>query len=181
MSSCRLTPFVLGDGDRILGDGPDEVSPFSIDDCRSGSDHGAALQRVCCIGGLQFDSLSKSTKYLAKDLAPEILAVFGVNVRNDLDGVHPPSICRLCRLVLSPFSTAESQKRDYTRTGGGCGPLQIWTPHTDGCYYEHAHILYYLAHILVFPSLFGCVLELGVLELRQPAVQHLGKEDQTLR
>ena len=138
MSSCRLTPFFLGDDDRILGDGPYEVSSFSIDDRRSGSDHAAALQSVCRIGGLQFDSLSKSTKYLAKDFAPEILAVFGVDVRNDLDGVHPPSNCRLCRLVLSRFSTAELQKRDYTRTGGGCGPLQIWTPHTDGCTFKPA-------------------------------------------
>ena len=103
MSSCRLPPFFHGDDHRNLGDGPDEVGPFSIDDRRYGSDHAAALQRVCRIGGLQFDSLSKSTKYLANDFAPEIRAVFGVDVRNDLDRVHTPQylpFMRPCSVLL---------------------------------------------------------------------------------
>ena len=116
----------------IPGGGPYEVGPVSVDNRRSKSDNAAALQRVCRIGGLQFDSLLKSTRYLAKDFAPEIRGVSGVDLHNGLDGVHPPEIAVYAALFCLAY-LPQNHRSVITRAQSAVADRFKFGRPTDGC------------------------------------------------
>ena len=53
------------------------------------------------VGGSKFSSLSRYTRYLAKDCSAELQACFGVDVRSDVASVHPPFTCVVCQRLLA--------------------------------------------------------------------------------
>ena len=95
--------------------------------------HVSWLQEACRISGARFDSLSRSTRYPAKDFQADLKACFGVDVSDDVDVVHPPSLCRVCRLVVGRYRDAVANKRDYAHEGRGYGPVHEWQLHSDDC------------------------------------------------
>ena len=98
------------------------------------NEHARSLSKVCRIGGRRFSTLSRSTTYLAGDYVEELKGCFGVSVQDDVEGVHPPSICVICRQVVSRFRKAVASGRtDYALRGGGCGEIQEWSPHCTNC------------------------------------------------
>ena len=64
----------------------------------------------------------------------ELKECFGVFVESDFEGLHPSSICVLCRQVVSWFRKAVSVGHtEFAIRGGGCGDVQEWTPHCTTC------------------------------------------------
>ena len=93
--------------------------------------HAEALRQVCRIEGCKFSALSRSTQYPACEFVSELKACFDVEVDKDIERVHPPNICFLCRKVVSRYSDAVGAGRSYTVTGGGCSPVQKWHHHSN--------------------------------------------------
>ena len=58
--------------------------------CRIMDRHVDLLSTVCRVGGCKLSSLSRDTRYLAKDFSSELQACFGVDIRSDVASVHPP-------------------------------------------------------------------------------------------
>ena len=93
--------------------------------------HEIALSKVCRVGGRKFSALSRSTAYPVIDFADELRKCFGISVENDVRGVHPPSICVVCRQVVLRFHEAVAAGRQgYAVRGGGCGTPVEWVPHS---------------------------------------------------
>ena len=83
--------------------------------------HKVALSNVCPVCGQRFPTLSKSTAYPAEDVIVELKECFGISVDKDVDGVHPPSICLICRQVVQRYHEAAATGcQSYTGRGGGC-------------------------------------------------------------
>ena len=59
--------------------------------------HRQELINVCRIGGKRLTSVSRANQYPAREFATELKTCFEVDVEKDEDGVHPPSICVVCR------------------------------------------------------------------------------------
>ena len=77
-----------------------------------GSSCRLAIDGESC-GRLQASSLSRDTRYLAKDYSSELQACFGVDVRSDVASVHSPFICVVChRLLVAPPSLKARAGRD---------------------------------------------------------------------
>lgn len=82
----------------------------------------------------KFSSLSRATEYPASDFVVELRACFGIDVEKDHDEVHPPSICGICRRLVSRYRDAIAAGRQYSQQGGGCGVQKTWAPHsTSSC------------------------------------------------
>ena len=92
--------------------------------------HRHALTTVCRVGGRKFSSLTRATAYPANDFAVELKECFGIDVEKDEEGVHPPSICVVCRRLLSRFCDAAVDGRSYRCQDGGCGVVRVWEPHS---------------------------------------------------
>ena len=88
------------------------------------------MTTVCRVGGRKFSSLTRATAYPANDFAVELKECFGIDVEKDEEGVHPPSICVVCRRLLSRFCDAAVDGRSYRCQGGGCGVVRVWEPHS---------------------------------------------------
>ena len=73
--------------------------------CRIVDRHVDLLSTVSRVGGCKPSSLSRDTRYLAKDYSSELQACFGVDVRSDVASVHSPFTCVVChRLLATPPS-----------------------------------------------------------------------------
>ena len=73
--------------------------------CRIVDRHVDLLSTVSRVGGCKPSSLSRDTRYLAKDYSSEFQACFGVDVRSDVASVHSPFTCVVChRLLVAPPS-----------------------------------------------------------------------------
>lgn len=93
--------------------------------------HAASLLHVCRVGGAALKSL---TKYSVREHSEELQACFGVDVSEDVEGVHPPNFCAVCVRVIRRYQAAVADGRRFERSGGGCGEIQVWVPHqTSGC------------------------------------------------
>ena len=92
--------------------------------------HKEALLKVCRIGGRKFSSLSRPTQYPVSQFILELRALFNVHIENDIEGVHPPAICHICRSVVSRYQEAIATGCPFAPRGGGCGDLQEWAPHS---------------------------------------------------
>ena len=95
--------------------------------------HVVTLSQVCRVGGCRFRSLSRSTAYPAKDFVKELNVCFGLEVDKDVEGVHPPAICVICRQVVRRCRNAVASGHDYVTQAGGCGEIQQWEPHSPSC------------------------------------------------
>ena len=81
--------------------------------CRIVDRHVDLLSTVSRVGGCKPSSLSRDTRYLAKDYSSELQACFGVDVRSDVAGVHLPFTCVAChRLLVAPPSLKARAGRD---------------------------------------------------------------------
>ena len=85
---------------------------------------------MCRFWGRKFSSLSRPTQYPVSQFILELRALFNVHVQNDIEGVHPPAICHICRSVVSRYQEAIATGRPFVPRGGGCGDLQEWAPHS---------------------------------------------------
>ena len=75
--------------------------------------HVDLLSTVSRVGGCKPSSLSRDTRYLAKDYSSELQACFGVDVRSDVASVHSPFTCVVChRLLVAPPSLKARAGRD---------------------------------------------------------------------
>ena len=93
-----------------------------------------ALTTVCRVGGRNFSFFSRATRYPANEYAVELQECFGIDVENDEDRVHPPSICTVCSRLVSRYRDAVSAGRAYTLQSGGCADPKRWTSHLRvGC------------------------------------------------
>ena len=93
--------------------------------------HALYILQVCRIGGATFSSLKKSSQYSVKEFSAELTECFGIDVSGDIDGVHPPNFCFICRSVLRRHQAAVAAGEAYERSGGcGRGELQQWKRHT---------------------------------------------------
>ena len=96
--------------------------------------HRHGLSTVCRVGGRRFSSFSSSTRYSGNEYAVELQECFGIDVENDEDRVHPPSICTVCSRLVSRYRDAVSAGRAYTLQSGGCADPKRWTSHLRvGC------------------------------------------------
>ena len=81
--------------------------------CRIVDRHVDLLSTVSRVGGCKPSSLSRDTRYLAKDYSSELQACFGVDVRSDVASVHSPFTCVVChRLLVAPPSLKARAGRD---------------------------------------------------------------------
>ena len=96
--------------------------------------HRNELLKVCRVGGRRFSSFSRSTQYPAKDFVKELSLCFGISVEEDVEGVHPTSICTICRRVVGRYQEQQSTaaSSSYSFCGVGCGEPKEWTPQRSG-------------------------------------------------
>ena len=83
--------------------------------CRIVDRHIDLLSTVSRVGGCKPSSLSRDTRYLAKDYSSELQACFGVDVRSDVASVHSPFTCVVVvchRLLVAPPSLKARAGRD---------------------------------------------------------------------
>ena len=98
--------------------------------CRIVDRHVVLLSTVSRVGGCKPSSLSRDTRYLAKDYSSELQACFGVDVRSDVASVHWPFTCVVChRLLVAPPSLKARAGRDRVTV---CF-VERWQPHAEAC------------------------------------------------
>ena len=91
------------------------------------------LHLVCRVSGRRFSALSRPERYPVTEWKAGLLACFGVNAYVDAEGVHPPSVCHLCLMVMRRWQEAATAGRPFTARGG-CGSPRDWEPHRrSGC------------------------------------------------
>ena len=95
--------------------------------------HKDALAKICRVGGKKLPKSSRCNGYPARDFAGQLQGCLGISVDDDQEGVHPPSICTICRRLLGRYQAAVDVGRPYAYGGGGCGEPRQWTPHSRTC------------------------------------------------
>ena len=82
--------------------------------CRIVDRHVDLLSTVCRVGGCKPSSLSRDTRFLAKDYSSELQACFGVDVRSYVASVHSPFTCVVCHRLLVRHRAAITQGKGRT-------------------------------------------------------------------
>ena len=55
-------------------------------------EHAHRLELVCRLGGKQIVAMAKSHRHLVVSFVGEVLACFGENISDDVEGVHPKHV-----------------------------------------------------------------------------------------
>lgn len=86
--------------------------------------HAEVISSVCRIGGGLFSECTHSTRYRVADYSTSLKEVFNIDVKDDLEGVHPQYFCSKCERVLNRVLAGGKQ------VGGGCGSPVTWPTHS---------------------------------------------------
>ena len=84
--------------------------------------HLEVLDSVCRVGGERFGN---KTKYAVKNYTVDLKKAFKLDVLHDNPHIHPQYLRSNCERALHRVS------QGATNCGGGCGPVKVWSEHTD--------------------------------------------------
>ncbi len=93
-------------------------------------EHIAVLSKHCRVCGSRFKNKKarQDRRYSCSDKRVDLLEVFGIDVNDDVDEIHPRSYCHPCSNIIY-HTKAAKDKREYNPRK----VISTWSAHTENC------------------------------------------------